>query len=118
MAKQRVSKKDKILALLQEGMSPTRIAAKLKVSRQYVYSTKYLHLKEQGLGSLGKATPKPTDGVGKPPRRKAKGTGIKAPAPEIPTPYMPITMIEPELTLFDKVRERFRNIMLALGGRV
>jgi hypothetical protein len=118
----------RIRALIDKGYNNKDIIAKLKCKPQAVYNIRYQLNKERGLGSIG-ALPKPTDGIGAPPKRgytrKIKaGTGIAldpkpvvnpamnayqfAPIPKLtPMPEMQITMVEP--TLWQRIKGWFRG---------
>jgi hypothetical protein len=117
----------RVREMIERGHNNKTIIERLNVKPQIVYNLRYQINKERGLGSIGKPAPKPTEGIGAPPKkrkpRKPAGTGITAPAPHpamsapIQREPFAITMVEPAPTVFDKVRERFRNLMRALGGR-
>lgn len=128
----KLSTAEKVRRMIDQGHSNKAIIDKLGVKPQIVYNMRYQVNKARGLGAIGAAPIKPVEGIGTPPKKrgprvKAQGTGI-TPTPPVThpamteplvrvEPYMPITMIDPEPTIFDKVRERFRNLMRALGGR-
>ena len=121
MANKKSKTTHKVIALLEQGFPPKAIAQRLGIERQRVYSIKYMENKKRGLGALGKATPKPTAGIGAPPQRRRvrAGTGIPLPDQQAAQPrtlVMPITMEEPETTVLGKVWERFKNLMRALRG--
>lgn len=128
MSKQ-ISTTQRIRTMIHKGYNNKDIIAKLKCKPQAVYNIRYQMNKERGLGSIG-TLPKPTDGIGVPPKRKytrkvKAGTGITAPEPYSATtlnhqsvreqfgsksePYMPITMIEPKPTLWERVKGWFRG---------
>ena len=123
---------EKIRRMIDGGYTNKAIIEKLGCKPQAVYNIRYQVNKERGLGALGAPAPKPVEGIGTPPKKrkpraKPVGTGI-TPTPPVVHPAMQapylvprepfaITMVEPEPTIFDKVRERFRNLMRALGGR-
>ena len=123
---------EKIRRMIDGGYTNKAIIEELGCKPQAVYNIRYQVNKERGLGALGAPAPKPVEGIGTPPKKhkpraKPVGTGI-TPTPPVMHPamteplvrvesYMPITMVEPEPTIFDKVRERFRNLMRALGAR-
>lgn len=94
----------RIRAMLDSGHTNKAIIEKLKCKPQAVYNIRYQTNKERGLGSIG-TLPKPTDGIGAPPKRKyvRKGTGI---VNWKPMPDMQITMIEPP-TLWQRVKGWF-----------
>ena len=76
----KTSMTQRIRALIDKGYSNKDIIAKLQCTPQAVYNNRYQLNKERGLGSIG-ALPKPTDGIGAPPKRKytrkvKAGTGI------------------------------------------
>ena len=86
-----------------------------------MYNIRYQLNKARGLGSIG-ALPKPTDGIGAPPKRTRRvKAGELASLPEPygfgsapikaegqPVAYMPITMIEPKPTLWERIKGWFR----------
>lgn len=130
MSKQK-SMSQRVREMIDRGHTNKAIIEKLGVKPQVVYNLRYQINKERGLGAIGKPAPRPSAGIGAPPKKrkpraKPVGTGI-TPTPPVQHPAMTeplvhvepyaITMIEPEPTVFDKVRERFRNLMRALGGR-
>ena len=117
----------RIRTLIHKGYNNKDIIAKLQCKPQAVYNIRYQMNKERGLGSIG-ALPKPTDGIGVPPKRKytrrvKAGELVSLP----PTtsilkpikPYepmqagefkeLPITMIEPKPTLWERVKGWFRG---------
>ena len=119
MAGKKTSITQRIIKMLEEGRSPKYIAERVGVDRQRVYSVKYMENKKKGLGALGKSTPKPTAGVGTPPKkrkyvRKNVGTGIPMPPPLIRVE--PIPLPEPEPTVFEMVWRRMKNLARALGA--
>jgi hypothetical protein len=109
----------RIRSMIDKGHNNKAIIEKLKCKPQAVYNIRYQLNKERGLGSIGKL-PKPTDGIGAPPKpRKHKGTGIMdAPKPLINPAQnayragtwvdLPITMTEPP-TLWERVKGWFRG---------
>lgn len=118
--KKKTNATQRIRALIDSGYNNKAIIEKLKCKPQAVYNIRYLINKERGLGSIGKL-PKPTDGIGAPPKReytrKVKAeTGIVAttqnawmpsmPKPT-PMPKMQITIIEP--TLWQRIKGWFRG---------
>lgn len=97
MSRKKSSMTKKIIKMLDSGHNTQAISERLGVPRTRVYSVRYLQNKELGLGALTPElpTPKPTSGVGTPPKkrrspRKSARTGFKT--PRLP---MSITMIEP-----------------------
>jgi hypothetical protein len=102
MAKQK-SMTQRVRELIDRGYNNKTIIDKLGCKPQVVYNIRYTINKQRGLGAIGTPAPKPTEGIGAPPKRayKRKGTGINnpvthdVPAPAEPMP-MPITMIEPD----------------------
>ena len=119
------STSQRIRALIDKGYNNKDIIAKLKCKPQAVYNIRYQLNKERGLGSIG-ALPKPTDGIGAPPKRKytrrVRGGKLASlpPAPHEfgsapikaegqPVAYMPITMVEPKPTLWERVKGWFRG---------
>lgn len=124
------SASQRIRSLIDSGYNNKAIIEKLKCKPQAVYNIRYQINRARGLGSIGEL-PKPTEGIGAPPKKRTRkikaGTGIvDAPkiefnpaqnayqfspiTPLIPTePYMPITMIEPKPTLWERVKGLFRG---------
>ena len=118
----KTSMTQRIRAMIHKGYNNKDIIAKLQCKPQAVYNIRYQMNKERGLGSIG-TLPKPTNGIGVPPKRKYTRK-VKAgelaslpepwmpppvlPVPE-PQPYMPITMIEPKPTLWQRVKGWFRG---------
>jgi hypothetical protein len=129
----KISTTQRIRTLIDKGHNNKAIIEKLKCKPQAVYNIRYQMNKERGLGSIG-ALPKPTDGIGAPPKRKytrkvKAGELASLPEPVIttasgeayvlrpyPAPvkaegepvYMPITMIETP-TLWQRVKGWFRG---------
>lgn len=114
----------RIRALIDKGYNNKDIITKLQCKPQAVYNIRYQLNKERGLGSIGEL-PKPTNGIGVPPKRKyvrkvKAGTGI-AYEPKIEfnpaqNAYqtgewvdLPITMVEPKPTLWQRVKAWFRG---------
>ena len=104
-----ISTAQRIRALIDKGHNNKDIIAKLKCKPQAVYNIRYQLNKERGLGSIGEL-PKPTEGIGAPPKRKyvrtAKSkTGITyesnpyqfAPVKRKGEVTYQITMVEPPL---------------------
>jgi hypothetical protein len=129
MAKKQ-SMAQRVRNMIDRGYSNKTIIEKLGVKPQMVYNIRYIMNKERGLGAIGKPAPKPTEGIGAPPKRTRRvraGTGINNPVPEPlpvppalyevmgkpfePRPYA-ITMVEPEPTWW----ERLKNLVRAIGG--
>jgi hypothetical protein len=103
----------RIRSMIDKGHNNKAIIEKLKCKPQAVYNIRYQLNKQRGLGSIG-TLPKPTDGIGAPPKlRKRKGTGIMnapkpwLPPPLLPVPELPITMVEP--TLWQRIKAWFRG---------
>lgn len=67
----KVSTTQRIRALIDKGHNNKAIIEKLQCKPQAVYNIRYQLNKERGLGSIG-ALPKPTTGIGAPPRRTRK----------------------------------------------
>ena len=59
----------RIRTMVHKGYTNRDIIDKLQCKPQSVYNIRYQMNKERGLGSIG-ALPKPTDGIGAPPKRK------------------------------------------------
>jgi hypothetical protein len=119
----------RIRTLIHKGYNNKAIIEKIKCKPQAVYNIRYQINKERGLGSIG-TLPKPTDGIGAPPKRKYTRR-VKAgelaslpepwtPPPVLPVPeparagewvdrHMPITMVEPKPTLWERVKGWFRG---------
>lgn len=114
----------RIRTLIHKGYNNKDIIAKLQCKPQAVYNIRYQMNKERGLGSIG-ALPKPTDGIGVPPKRKytrrVKAGELASLPPSgewvdrvpvkaegQPVAYMPITMIETP-TLWERVKGWFRG---------
>ena len=121
--KTKTSMTQRIRALIDKGYNNKDIIAKLQCKPQAVYNIRYQLNKERGLGSIGEL-PKPTDGIGQPPKRKytrkikagelasvpPSGEWVdRAPVKAEGTfGYMPITMVEPP-TLWQRVKGWFRG---------
>jgi hypothetical protein len=122
----------KVRRMIDQGHNNKAIVEKLGVKPQAVYNMRYQLNKARGLGAIGKPAPTPTAGIGAPPKKRTRkvkaGTGITAPEPVITTssgeayvlrpypaplqgvePYMPITMVEPKPTLWERVKGWFRG---------
>lgn len=84
----------RVRELVEQGHNNKYIVDKLKCKPQVVYNARYQLNKTKGLGAL------------------SKGTGISAPPvwtpPPMPEPFA-ITMIEPEPTLWQRVKGWFRG---------
>ena len=119
----KVSTTQRIRALIDKGHNNKAIIEKLQCKPQAVYNIRYQLNKERGLGSIG-ALPKPTTGIGAPPRRtrrvKAGELASLPPTPHEfgsapvkaegqPVAYMPITMVEPKPTLWERVVRFFKG---------
>ncbi len=126
--KKKISTTQRIRSLIDSGYNNKAIIEKLKCKPQAVYNIRYQLNKERGLGSIG-ALPKPTEGIGAPPKRTRKIRAGElaslpptkpqinpaqnmwthdAPALQGATPYMPITMIETP-TLWQRIKGWFRG---------
>ena len=123
--KTKTSMAQRIRALIDKGYNNKDIIAKLQCKPQAVYNIRYQLNKERGLGSIGEL-PKPTEGIGVPPKRKytrkvRAGELASLPEPSTyvhpaqnvyPRPTLPteleITMIEPP-TLWQRVKRWFRG---------
>jgi hypothetical protein len=114
----------RVRSLINKGYNNKDIIDKLKCKPQAVYAVRYQINKQRGLGSIGGGVAAPVDGIGTPPKRKAKAeTGIVVPYPKVnpSTPFnpagtwveIPITMIEPEPWW----KVRVKNLARALGWR-
>lgn len=128
MSKQ-ISTTQRIRTLIDKGYNNKDIIAKLKCKPQAVYNIRYQLNKERGLGSIG-ALPKPTDGIGAPPKKRTRKVKAGELA-SLPEPYnvttlnhqsvreqfgtpgtwkeLPITMVEPKPTLWERVKGWFRG---------
>lgn len=126
----------RIRSLIDSGYNNKAIIEKLKCKPQAVYNIRYQINKARGLGSIGEL-PKPTEGIGAPPKRKyvrkvragelaslpKVGDNVGGlvltevdsgamrwmrPAPKLtPIPEMQITMVEP--TLWQRIKGWFRG---------
>jgi len=119
--KKKTTTSQRIRSLIDSGYNNKAIIEKLKCKPQAVYNIRYQLNKARGLGSIG-ALPKPTDGIGAPPKRTRRvKAGELASLPEPygfgsapikaegqPVAYMPITMIEPKPTLWERIKGWFR----------
>ena len=131
--KRKLSTAEKVRRMIDQGHTNKAIIEKLGCKPQAVYNIRYQVNKERGLGAIGKPAPTPAEGIGAPPKRtrKAKpvGTGITSATdvvnarpilrPKLDSaPVQPyaITMIEPPPTAWERVKERFRNLMRGLGA--
>ena len=127
--RKKTSTAQRIRSLIDSGYNNKAIIEKLKCKPQAVYNIRYQLNKERGLGSIG-ALPNPVSGIGAPPKKRTRkvraGTGIvsdpkpvinpaqnmwlhDAPALQGAKPYMPITMIEPKPTLWQRIKGWFRG---------
>ena len=122
----------RIRSLIDSGYNNKAIIEKLKCKPQAVYNIRYQLNKARGLGSIG-ALPKPTDGIGAPPKRTRKvRAGELASLPEMSPenkrklsqelvaetlrhhpefadkPPFAITMVEPP-TLWQRIKGWFRG---------
>ncbi len=104
----------RVREMVEQGHHNKYIVDKLKCKPQVVYNVRYQINKSKGLGALG-----------------TQGTGISAPALVNPAPYkpitademwgsapvkaegepvyMPITMVEPKPTLWERIKGWFRG---------
>ena len=130
----KLSTTQRIRTLIDKGHNNKAIIEKLQCKPQAVYNIRYQLNKERGLGSIG-ALPKPTDGIGAPPKKRTRRVkaGELASLPEPynvttlnhqsvreqfgsapikaegqPVAYMPITMIETP-TLWQRIKGWFRG---------
>ena len=119
----KLSTTQRIRTLIDKGHNNKAIIEKLQCKPQAVYNIRYQLNKERGLGSIG-ALPKPTDGIGAPPKkrtRKVKAGELASLPPSgewvdrapvkaegQPVAYMPITMIETP-TLWQRIKGWFRG---------
>lgn len=127
MAKKQ-SMAQRVRNMIDRGYSNKTIIEKLGVKPQMVYNTRYTMNKERGLGAIGKPAPKPTEGIGAPPKRTQRvraGTGINNPAPAMSVPLTPalhdgtrwpveprpyaITTVEPEPTWWERLKNFVRG---------
>jgi hypothetical protein len=115
----------RIRAMVHKGYTNRDIIDKLNCKPQSVYNIRYQINKERGLGSIG-SLPKPTDGIGAPPKRKyvrktqklasltpeSYGFGsapVKAEGQPVAYVREPITMYEPKPTLWQRIKGWFRG---------
>lgn len=127
----------KVRDMIHRGYNNKTIIDKLGVKPQIVYNTRYQMNKERGLGAIGKPAPAPREGIGAPPKRKytrkvkAGELASLPPTPPVVHPNAPvhpamteplvrvepytITMIEPEPSLWDRIKERTKNIFRAFA---
>jgi hypothetical protein len=122
-----ISAAQRIRTMIDKGHNNKAIIEKLQCKPQAVYNIRYQLNKERGLGSIG-SLPKPTTGIGAPPKRTRKvmaGELASLPDPKFviipaqnacpytpmrpitPMPDMQITMVKP--TLWQRVKEWFRG---------
>lgn len=137
--KRDMSTSAKVRRLIDKGYTNKAIVEKLGCKPQAVYNIRYQVNKERGLGAIGKPAPTPAEGIGAPPKRTRKtkpaGTGITsapqvgdnvgglvltevdsgalrwvrgAPALQGAEPYA-ITMIEPEPSLWERIKRFFKG---------
>ena len=129
----------KVRNMLEQGYATKEIVAKLKVKPQMVYNMRYQINKAKGLGAIGTPAPVPTEGIGTPPKKPSRkvraGTGFNDAHPTVgakpgawreittdelfarpePKPgewvdrHLPITMIEPKPTLWQRVVRFFQG---------
>jgi hypothetical protein len=124
MAKQK-STAQRVRGMIDRGYTNKQIIEKLGIKPQMVYNIRYQINKERGLGAIGTPAPKPAEGIGAPPKRTRRvraGTGINNPDPQptiaphlrVATPVesepFAITMIEPEPTTWERVKNFVRNL--------
>lgn len=133
--KRKLSTAEKVRRMIDQGHTNKAIIEKLGVKPQAVYNIRYQINKARGLGAIGAIAPHPAEGIGAPPKRKSTrkvraGTGITSSAvdavnsapllrPKLDSaPVQPyaITMIEPPPTAWERVKERFNNLVRALRG--
>jgi len=118
--KKKTTTSQRIRSLIDSGYNNKAIIEKIKCKPQAVYNIRYQLNKARGLGSIG-ALPKPTDGIGAPPKRtrrvKAGELASLPPSgewvdrhipPLTPMPEMQITMVEPP-TLWQRIKGWFRG---------
>ena len=124
--KRKLSTAEKVRRLIDQGYTNKAIIEKLGIKPQAVYNIRYQINKARGLGAIGTPAPTPVTGIGAPPRRRytrkvPAGTGINQ-APDLPvlaepevTPRpgsfveLPVTMIEPKPTLWQRIKGWFRG---------
>lgn len=124
----KLSTTQRIRTLIDKGHNNKAIIEKLQCKPQAVYNIRYQLNKERGLGSIG-ALPKPTDGIGAPPKKRTRkvkagelaSLPVHATHPAINAwqhvpiraegepVYMPITMVEPKPTLWQRIKGWFRG---------
>lgn len=118
--KKPMSMSAKMRRMIEQGHSNKAIIEKLGVKPQAVYNMRYQLNKARGLGAIGKPAPAPTAGIGAPPRNTNKvkagelaslpPTPPAPPTPPMPEPdYMPITMVEPKPTLWQRIVRFFKG---------
>lgn len=128
--KKPMSTSAKMRRMMEQGHNNKAIIEKLGVKPQAVYNMRYQLNKARGLGAIGKPAPTPTTGIGAPPKRtrkvKAGELASLPPTPPAPynvttlnhqsvreqfgsksEPYMPITMVEPKPTLWQRIKGWF-----------
>jgi hypothetical protein len=131
MAKQK-SMSQRVREMIDRGYPNKTIIEKLGVKPQVVYNLRYQINKERGLGAIGKPAPRPSAGIGAPPKRtrKPRAKELASLPPTKPEPTEPvittacgeayvlrpypldsygqITMIEPP-TLWERIKGWFRG---------
>jgi len=122
--KRKLSMTEKVRRLIDQGYTNKAIIEKLRIKPQAVYNARYQINKSRGLGALGAPAPTPAEGIGAPPKRRytrrvPAGTGINqtpnspvlAERPATPGSFveLPITMIEPKPTLWQRIKGWFRG---------
>jgi hypothetical protein len=90
----------RIRTLIHKGYNNKAIIEKLQCKPQAVYNIRYQMNKERGLGSIG-TLPKPTDGIGAPPKRKYTRRVKAGDLASLPEPYNVTTLNH------QSVREQF-----------
>ena len=120
MSKQK-SMSQRVREMIDRGYPNKAIIEKLGVKPQVVYNLRYQINKERGLGAIGTPAPRPSAGIGVPPKRKPTrrtpaGTGINKPVqhPAMTEPLVrvepyAITMIEPKPTLWERIVRFFKG---------
>lgn len=128
------SMSQRVREMIDRGHTNKTIIERLNVKPQVVYNMRYQINKARGLGSIGKPAPKPAEGIGTPPKRKSrkvKAGELASLPPSNPEPYnvttlnhqsvreqfgtpgtwkeLPITMIEPKPTLWERIKGWFRG---------
>ena len=116
-----ISTTQRIRTMIDKGHNNKAIIEKLQCKPQAVYNIRYQLNKERGLGSIG-SIPKPTTGIGAPPKRMRKVMAgelasmpptkqawqyVVTPQGTKSLPKMQITTVKP--TLWQRVKEWFRG---------